>query len=89
MSYEDENEDPDDSEYLDEADTDHDEDSVDTNPCPHCGTPVYEHAEICPHCGKYISEEDSRSPRKPIWIILTAVISLIAILVAWVIFRQN
>jgi predicted nucleic acid-binding Zn ribbon protein len=89
MSYEeDDDEDPGDWEYPDQADADDDEDSVDTDPCPNCGKPVYEQAEICPHCRKYISGEDSRSPRKPIWIILGAIISLIAILVAWLIFRQ-
>jgi predicted nucleic acid-binding Zn ribbon protein len=85
MSYQDDDEDLDDSEFPEISD---DEDSVDTDPCPHCGKPVYEQAEACPNCGKYISREDSFSPRKPMWIIFGAIICLIAILVVWMIFRQ-
>ncbi len=36
-------------------------------PCPYCGKPVSELAELCPHCRSYISGEDSPGTRKPIW----------------------
>jgi predicted nucleic acid-binding Zn ribbon protein len=89
MYHQDDDEDPGDSQDPDQADAKEDEDSVDTDPCPYCGKPVYEQAEVCPHCGKYISREESLPPRKPIWIILGAIFTLIAFLVVWVILRQN
>ena len=36
-------------------------------PCPYCGKPVSELAELCPNCRSYISGEDSPGTRKPIW----------------------
>src|SRR5262249_31974073 len=44
------------------------DDEVEEVPCPYCGEPVYEQAEICPHCRSYVSREDA--PRRPVprWI---------------------
>ena len=89
MSYEDDDDDDgeefDDAEVPDQADIG-DEDSIDTDPCPSCGKPVYEDVELCPHCRNYISREDSFPPRKPVWFIVAAISTVVAIVVFWVIF---
>ncbi len=59
-----------------------DEDSDDTNPCPHCGEAVYEDAERCPRCEQYLSREDAPS-RQPGWFVACAVVCLL-IAVWWV-----
>jgi predicted nucleic acid-binding Zn ribbon protein len=84
MDYKHDEDDLDDREAPDPSDID--DDSADTDPCPHCGKPVYEQAEICPHCQSYISREHSLPRRKPIWIISAAIITLL-IVVCWVLLR--
>ena len=32
-----------------------DDDSAVELPCPSCGEPVYEEADVCPHCGDFIT----------------------------------
>ncbi len=78
-------EDPQDSDDSD-IDNDDGEDFAITEPCPSCGHPIYEDAEICPKCGQYQSLEDSTS-KKPLWIILTAGLCVAVILVVWVLLR--
>lgn len=73
---------PDDRELPDEADMDQDDDIGDTRPCPYCGKPISELAEVCPHCRSYISLEDAPS-RKPLWIIIGVVVCLVIILLVW------
>jgi len=73
----------DDPDDTDMNETDGDENSDDTNPCPSCGALVYEDAEQCPKCGHYISRDDLSS-KKPLWIIITACICLALILIVWV-----
>jgi predicted nucleic acid-binding Zn ribbon protein len=72
--------DPDDSDIDDDG-----EDFATTEPCPSCGNPVYEDAEICPKCGQYISQEDST---KPLWIIVTTGVCVAVILIVWVLLRM-
>ena len=87
-NWEDEGE-SDDSEWTPDDDDDaesewqEDEDDDETVPCPHCGKPVYEGAEQCPACGNYISEEDSPTPVKPLWIVVGGLICL-AIVILWI-----
>ena len=82
----------DDDESLDD-DSDEDSESADENgstetvPCPCCRKPVYEQAELCPHCGNYILMQDAPN-RKPLWMIVTAVATLAAIALFWVL-RRN
>jgi hypothetical protein len=65
----------DDLEYVEcEADEDP------TIPCPHCQEDIYDQTEQCPHCGKYFSEEDPPASRKPLWIVITAIVCLCAVL---------
>ena len=73
----------DESEFPDDADADEDEDAVGEVPCPYCGATISEDAERCPKCGMYISAEDA--PRRmPIWMVVTVILLLAAILVVWV-----
>jgi uncharacterized paraquat-inducible protein A len=51
----------------------------DTTPCPYCQADIYEDAVQCPRCGNYISAEDAPSGRKPVWMIVAAVICLVLI----------
>lgn len=54
-----------------------------TIPCPHCGQAIHEDAQRCPYCENWISEEDSTPERKPVWIIVTAVICLLLVML-WI-----
>jgi ferredoxin-thioredoxin reductase catalytic subunit len=69
-------------ETVDEANYDEDVDI--SSPCPYCGKQMFDDTPRCPHCGNYISEEDSPEDRpgdrKPMWIIIAAVLCLIAAL---------
>ena len=49
-------------------------------PCPHCGENIFDEAERCPECGEYISIEDMPAASKPLWIVLTAIVCLIFVL---------
>ncbi len=54
------------------------EDDEPTVPCPYCKAEILEDSPRCPYCERYISEEDHARPRKPLWVIATAVICLAA-----------
>lgn len=59
---------------ADEEDEDWAGDEADeepTVPCPYCRREMLEDSPRCPYCERYISEED-HSPRKPMWVIATA-----------------
>jgi hypothetical protein len=56
-----------DDEWDEEEDEDDDQDV--TEPCPHCGRPVYDDAERCPWCGSYLSREDEPY-RRPWWMLV-------------------
>lgn len=63
---------------ADEEDEDWAGDEADeepTVPCPYCRREMLEDSPRCPHCERYISEED-HSPRKPMWVIATALACL-------------
>lgn len=66
----------DDGDWDDEADIDHDVEDEPTVSCPHCGHEILEDSPWCPNCERYISAEDHAGPRKPTWMIVTALISL-------------
>jgi predicted nucleic acid-binding Zn ribbon protein len=72
---------------LDDDDTGFDAtdpDDESTAPCPACGAEIYDDAERCPECGHYQSREDQRRSATPVWIIATAVLCLV-IVVLWII----
>lgn len=52
-----------------------------TLPCPYCGKPYYEDSPHCPSCGRDISAEDAPYVLKPLWIMLTVALLLIAWLI--------
>ena len=60
-----------------------DDDISKTEPCPYCGKPLSELAEVCPHCHSYISSEDAPS-HKPLWHIIGVVVCLLIIVLFWV-----
>ena len=74
-----EDDDEDDDEWDDGGDDSDDEPTV---PCPYCRREMLEDSPRCPHCERYISAEDSAAPRKPLWVIATALICL-AIVLWW------
>lgn len=53
-----------------------DTDGEPTVPCPYCRREILEDTPRCPYCERYLSEEDRDAPRKPAWIILTALLCL-------------
>lgn len=63
----------------DPSDVDDSDSDDETIPCPYCGEPVYEGAELCPHCRSFISFEDA--PRRhPWWIWIGVGLALAAML---------
>ena len=58
---------------------DWDEDGDDDEPmmaCPYCRAEMLESAPQCPSCGQYISDEDRPAARRPLWLVVVAVICL-------------
>ena len=49
--------------------------------CPWCGEEMYDDSPRCPACGQYRSREDSPPDQKPAWVLMTAVVLLILMLV--------
>jgi predicted nucleic acid-binding Zn ribbon protein len=50
-----------------------------TDECPYCRRSIYDDAVQCPYCGEYLSQDDAPS-RRPWFIIVCAVLCLIAVL---------
>ena len=75
-----------DDDDWDDADADFDDDSAEepTVPCPFCRREILEDSPRCPFCEQYISTEEHAGPRKPLWIIATALVCL-AIALWWVV----
>lgn len=72
----DEDEDEDRDWADDQEDYGDDSDDEPTVPCPYCRRDILEDSPRCPHCERYISEEDHASPKKPLWVIVTALACL-------------
>ena len=73
-----------DDDEADDGDNSDDGDEEPTVPCPYCRREILEDSPRCPYCERYISEEDHASPRKPLWVIATALICL-GIALWWVV----
>ena len=58
------------------AEDDWDDDQEPTVPCPYCQREIHEDAQRCPYCESYISAEDAPPARKPLWIIVGAILCL-------------
>jgi hypothetical protein len=76
----DDEQDEDDWEDDDGVDGDDDEPTV---PCPYCRREMLEDSPRCPFCERYISAEDSPGPRRPLWLLLTA-LACLGMAVWWV-----
>ena len=48
--------------------------------CPYCKGEITEDTIRCPHCGNYISQEETRSRRKPLWIIIGLILIALALI---------
>ena len=68
----------------DDSENDTDSDDEPTIPCPYCRREILEDSPRCPFCEQYISAEDSPGPRKPLWVVATALICLATAL--WLVF---
>ncbi len=79
MPYRDDD-DNDDDDWDDEPDIDGqaDDEDDDTVPCPFCKRQILEDTPRCPHCEQYLSEADFTRGSKPLWVIVTAVVCLVA-----------
>ena len=69
----------DDDEDWDDDESDYESDEADdepTVPCPFCRRDILEDSPRCPYCERYLSQEDHAAARKPLWVILTALICL-------------
>lgn len=51
-----------------------------TVPCPYCSEEIPEDTPRCPYCENYISEEDGPPARKPLWIVIGALLALVGLL---------
>jgi predicted nucleic acid-binding Zn ribbon protein len=67
----------------DEADFDDDSDGEPTVSCPYCSQEILEDSPYCPHCQRYVSAEDHAGPRRPLWVMVTALICL-GVAIWWV-----
>lgn len=80
MAYE-----PEDDEYGDDLDDDHDSDLHDSSPdyvpCPMCGEDVLEDADWCASCGNFITHSTSVWSGKPIWWIIAGMLGVLATLI--------
>jgi hypothetical protein len=86
MPYRDDN-DEDDDDWDDDSDLDSDADfdsgdddpdDDETVPCPFCKRQILEDTPRCPYCEHYLSEQDFARGSKPLWVIVTAVVCLVA-----------
>ena len=70
----------------DDADSGDDPDDGDepTVPCPWCRREIFEDSPRCPFCERYLSREDVAAPRKPLWVIVTALVCL-AVVIWWIV----
>jgi hypothetical protein len=73
-----------DAEEESDATHDGDSDDGDTMPCPHCRREIYDDSERCPHCGEYLGGSDEPGTGKPLWVVVTVIVVLAAILLTWI-----
>ncbi len=72
--------DDDDDDWDDDGDSGDDSADEPTVPCPYCRREILEDSPRCPHCERYLSAEDSPLPRRPLWVVVTALICLAMVL---------
>jgi len=47
-----------------------------TIPCPFCKAEIWEDAPRCPRCGNELGGADMPAPRRPWWVLITALLLL-------------
>jgi predicted nucleic acid-binding Zn ribbon protein len=62
--------------------------SVDTTTCPACGASVYEGADVCPRCGEHLSDDTTGGRKRPLWIVVAALLVIAAFVLHWVFGRR-
>ena len=55
---------------------DDDDDDEPTIPCPFCKAVIWEDAPRCPRCGNELGGVDMPAPRRPWWVLITALLLL-------------
>ena len=66
-------EDVDDGSDVDDSAVDDDEPTI---PCPFCKAEIWEDAPRCPRCGNELGGADMPAPRRPWWVLITALLLL-------------
>ena len=74
----------------DDDDDDQDEADVSREYCAECGREIDPEADQCYHCGYFILDDPRAATRKPSWIVITAVVLLLLIVVpiVWSFFHR-
>lgn len=67
------------SSYGDDDDYGDDQEEEPTRDCPYCGFEMLEVCIQCPSCGQYLSKEEFYERSQPRWVILAAILCLVAI----------
>lgn len=52
------------------------DDDEPTIPCPFCKAEIWEDAPRCPRCGNELGGADMPAPRRPWWVLITALLLL-------------
>ena len=66
----------DDDAGSDDGDSAVDDDEEPTIPCPFCKAEIWEDAPRCPACGNELGGADMPAPRRPWWVLITALLLL-------------
>jgi predicted nucleic acid-binding Zn ribbon protein len=66
------------------SDADLNKDADDTMPCPYCGAAIHEESKHCDRCKNYLPEEDQPGKLRPLWLIIAAIVCVLAVL-TWII----
>ena len=69
----------DDADWDVDGDEDDDDDDEPTVACPYCRKQIHEDSQRCPHCEHYISEEDRPASPKRWWVLVGAILGLLAV----------
>ncbi len=59
----------------------------DTIVCQNCGASIYEDSVRCPRCGWYVTSDTSAWSGRSIWWILLGLAGIVAMVVAFILFR--
>jgi hypothetical protein len=72
-----------DDDDWDDRDSDDDTDDLETEPtidCPYCGHEMLEVCIQCPSCEMFLSREDLGREKRPWWITLAIILSIVGVM---------